>query len=533
MADTKLRVKFNKSLVYANAVTASTQNPGTLYFPTDKNVIVLNGQVVGQKNEVSLPDNQTTVGSTTTPVYINAGTVTASTASVGSDSKTLVYLNSGKFTESTTTVGSAAKPVYLSGGKITQLSSTVGGTNQAVYLSAGEIKAFGSSSALGSSTKPIYIDGNGKFAAGTQLGAAATRGVDSSITSSNISSTSLPTTQAVAGYVASQISEFQSAAQAVRYTGTFNADTGLITSLVSDWAESEYIAVGNRLWPEGDSEETSVEWVELPDNEIRGMIFVANVAGEWPLGGGNLEVGDSIMITGYNPGDGESESSLSYIVIQTNIETATTSKSGIVRVVSSASTSTSTNDVYNVTGANAKISSAITSAIQALDVTTSGAGASKTLTALSETDGKISATFGNISITKSQVSDLKDATSSAAGLVKLGSDTVQSVAANAVTATASKTYAIQKNSSGQMVVNVPWSDTTYTLPAATSSVRGGLKIGFSSQDDTTNSKYLAALQLSSEKGYVAIPYATTSQAGVMSKADKTLLNELDNALVWQ
>lgn len=49
---------------------------------------------------------------------------------------------------------------------------------------------------------------------------------------------------------------------------------------------------------------------------------------------------------------------------------------------------------------------AVKSAIDALDGTITGtAGASKTLTAFSQTDGKVSATFGNISITKSQVSD--------------------------------------------------------------------------------------------------------------------------------
>lgn len=55
----------------------------------------------------------------------------------------------------------------------------------------------------------------------------------------------------------------------------------------------------------------------------------------------------------------------------------------------------------------------------------------------------------------------KLATSSVAGVVELGSDTVQTVAANGVTAQSGRTYAIQKNSSGQLVVNVPWTNTTY------------------------------------------------------------------------
>jgi len=51
---------------------------------------------------------------------------------------------------------------------------------------------------------------------------------------------------------------------------------------------------------------------------------------------------------------------------------------------------------------------------------------------------------------------LPTATSTVKGGVELFSDTVQSVAANPVTATASRTYGIQLNSAGQAVVNVPW-----------------------------------------------------------------------------
>lgn len=52
------------------------------------------------------------------------------------------------------------------------------------------------------------------------------------------------------------------------------------------------------------------------------------------------------------------------------------------------------------------------------------------------------------------------ATSTAAGVVELFSDTTQTVAANSVSTTSSRTYGVQLNSDDQMVVNVPWSDTT-------------------------------------------------------------------------
>lgn len=57
------------------------------------------------------------------------------------------------------------------------------------------------------------------------------------------------------------------------------------------------------------------------------------------------------------------------------------------------------------------------------------------------------------------------ATSSTLGLVKLGSSTVQSTSANSVTSTASRTYAVQKNSSGQLVVNVPWTTSSASIPS--------------------------------------------------------------------
>lgn len=54
------------------------------------------------------------------------------------------------------------------------------------------------------------------------------------------------------------------------------------------------------------------------------------------------------------------------------------------------------------------------------------------------------------------------ATSTTLGLVRLISDTAQTVASNAITTTASRTYAVQMSGSNQLVVNVPWVDTNTT-----------------------------------------------------------------------
>lgn len=85
---------------------------------------------------------------------------------------------------------------------------------------------------------------------------------------------------------------------------------------------------------------------------------------------------------------------------------ATVATSGSYNDLSSKPTIPTITDTYSGTSSNGMSGKAVKQAIDALDGTVSGsAGSGKTLTAFSQTDGKVSATFGNISITKSQVSD--------------------------------------------------------------------------------------------------------------------------------
>lgn len=77
-----------------------------------------------------------------------------------------------------------------------------------------------------------------------------------------------------------------------------------------------------------------------------------------------------------------------------------------------------------------------------------------------------------------------NATATTYGMVKIATATIQTVAPSAATATASRTYMVQNLESGQLVVNVPWVNTTYTLPVATTSVVGGVKKAFGVEDTT-------------------------------------------------
>ena len=68
------------------------------------------------------------------------------------------------------------------------------------------------------------------------------------------------------------------------------------------------------------------------------------------------------------------------------------------------------------------------------------------------------------------------ASNSTRGGIKLSSST-QGGTPNGITTTSGRTYAVQVNSNEQAVVNVPWTDTKYTLPTASASTLGGVKVG--------------------------------------------------------
>ena len=100
--------------------------------------------------------------------------------------------------------------------------------------------------------------------------------------------------------------------------------------------------------------------------------------------------------------------------------------------------------------------------------------------------------------------------------------TANSEAAVATTTTTDRTYKVQKDSNDHSVVNVPWVDTNtvYTLPLASSSTRGGVKIGY------TESGKNYPVELSSEKMYVNVPWTDTSGDNKLPTAGGTLTGDI-------
>lgn len=145
------------------------------------------------------------------------------------------------------------------------------------------------------------------------------------------------------------------------------------------------------------------------------------------------------------------------------------------------------------------------------------------------------------------------ASNSTRGGIKLSSST-QGGTPNGITTTSGRTYAVQVNSREQAVVNVPWTDTTYTLPTATSSTLGGVKVGNGlsiSNGVLSTGNYVSNVEVGSpstdwQSAYVpmtvsyrdgsttdrniSLPMAsgggTNGSAGLMSGADKKKLDSL-------
>lgn len=113
---------------------------------------------------------------------------------------------------------------------------------------------------------------------------------------------------------------------------------------------------------------------------------------------------------------------------------------------------------------------------------------STTIAADSKTDTLTLTAGSNITLTPNAINDsitisasgssysLPLASNITRGGIKLSSN-IQGGTPDGITTTSGRTYAVQINSSEQAVVNVPWTDTIYSLPTASATTLGGVKVG--------------------------------------------------------
>ena len=103
--------------------SGNTTFPGTVTATTFKGALSGNASTATTATKLGTA----TVGSTSKPVYLNAGTVTALSTTVGGASKP-IYSNAGTLTACSSTVGSATQPTYMKAGTITACTSYASAT---------------------------------------------------------------------------------------------------------------------------------------------------------------------------------------------------------------------------------------------------------------------------------------------------------------------------------------------------------------------------------------------------------------------
>jgi hypothetical protein len=149
----------------------------------------------------------------------------------------------------------------------------------------------------------------------------------------------------------------------------------------------------------------------------------------------------------------------------------------LTSVTSATDTITVNHDAFGTAGTYAHPASIETNAQGHVVAVTAGTAPTFVSLTTTGTSGAATLSGGVLNIPEyAGAYTLPVATATLLGGVELFSDTVQTVTANAVSTTISRSYGVQLNANGQMVVNVPWTDTNYTLPLMTSTLRGGAEL---------------------------------------------------------
>ena len=386
-----------------NTVLAGPASGSAAAAPTFRKLVAADiPDISGTYYLASNPNGYTTNTGTVTSVQVQASsplTSTANTASSTTLSTTIKFSNQNKnLVLAGPTSGNAAAPTFrslvaddipsISKSKISDFPTSLKNPNAITLNLFNETAARSGSTAQNTPTSFVTYDGS----TANQSFSAAGR---NAITSIGISGDTLSW---------------------IRADGSSGSSTVTITASVASGATVLTDTNGNTISTTGN---TTPVWFEggIP-KDVEGIAFSLLPTG---TGASNVAVGNHTHGNITNGGDitttatiasgdrlvinDESESKInnSSITFGTSTTTFLTNKGTWATPVGTTYTFDGT---YNASSNKAATVSTVTNAINALDGGTIGTpSASKTITAISQTNGNISVTFGDISITKSQISD--------------------------------------------------------------------------------------------------------------------------------
>jgi hypothetical protein len=250
---------------------------------------------------------------------------------------------------------------------------------------------------------------------------------------------------------------------------------------------------------------------------------------------GALEVGDWFVIESVT-GAGTSASPYIFTlaVVNNTYENATATTHGIVKLFNATPQSVAANTVsatssrtYGIQN-NADGQMVVNVPWETTNTTyTAGTGLSLTGTEFANTAPDqvvalsgagattISGTYPNFTITSVNTT-YSEASTTSLGLVKTSFNALQGDPTVTETTGTTRYYGISANSVGQLVVNVPWTDTVYSLPIATNSALGGVKLGVAAAaatvenaTTTANRFYKVGAQTDGAM-YVNVPWVDTN-----------------------
>lgn len=514
--------------------------------------------------------SSSTVGSGIKPIYMNAGTLTASSSTIGASNRP-TYLSGGTITQCLTpTSGAYFQGVpYVSSDGVMETGryidlhptndSTIdynvridGGNSTTARLytfgtAGGEFVTHKANTAIGSSTSPVYVASSGvvtqcslddryytESEIDTKVNAINTTiSTNKSTMDSHISNKSNPhaVTKAQVGLGnvtnESKATMFTSPA----FTGTPTAPTAAKGTNTTQIATTAFVqtaaadAVTKIVAGAGESFDTLKEisdWIGTHSNSAAAMNTQINTN---KTNISNIQTKLDGIASGAE------------VNVQSDWNVNNTASDAYIK---NKPTSMPASDVYAWAKASTKPSyswSEITNKPTFATVATSGSYSdlsNKPTAATSSKDGFMSSTdkakLDGIA-TGANKYELPKASSTVLGGVKVGTN-LSIDASGKLSATDTKYSNASTTAAGLMskedkikLDGIANSANNYSLPVATSSARGGVKIGYTS----TGKNY--AVQLSNEQMYVNVPWqnttysnATTATAGLMSATDKTKLD---------